>query len=1017
MDPSLRWDCVVVERHPCRTGLVFRVNIPSPMDTGINSTLPDTASLADLRESLIARGCERILLISGESSRFNALVLPALEGFAVTPFTGARVHVPREEVDAALAALDAHGADTVISLGGGSATGLGKALRLERDIRFIAIPTTYAGSEYTDIYGITEAGEKRNGRDPRVRPDLVIREPALYEGIPKDLSTASLLNALAHPLSLLAGGSLSEEDTDEALVVTGRLARVMEWLAKSPDSVAARQESLDAAARAASLMGRGEYGVQHRLAHFLGGHFELPHAPLHATLLPHFIQYFQSDNPELFNQIVNHTGWSDPAAELFDLLRRGGAPLSLQQLGVGPADLERALVERPELNLPWLCNALLGRRPSLALHRFDAGMRDPAVRLGPAVADAERVVVTLHGRRSNAERALELARHVVGSDPGTTLIAPQAEDNEWLSERYFASLDTHGEALERALTDIARLVDALLAETTPERLILFGFSQGGCLAIELVARGLVKPTMLLAPGAARMGLESEWPRVGVDLSGVRVFLGVSEHDPWIRRGDVCASRAWFESAGAGVERLDDPGDLHAISMQQRWRMRRMALGSALAAAPTGYGNAVSLEALPGALPAIQNSPRHAPYGLSAEQVNGSAFTTRRGENLRSWLYRIRPGPQHGSLRPIQHANFGAAAPRDLAEPNLSGFRAPAAPDLPMDFIDGLVTLGGAGDVDQRRGYAVHAYSADRSMENRAFSNADGDLLLVPVQGELLIMTECGALTAGPGRVALLPRGIRFSVCLADWSPGRHVSGYLAEVYGRHFTLPERGPVGANGLADARHFRGPAPWYEDRFAPGYRVTLKSGDRLFEATQDFSPHDVVAWHGNYLPWSYDLSLFSPVGNVRFDHPDPSIHTVLSAPLDEAGVNALDFVIFAPRWDPTEHTFRPPYFHRNATTEINGIIHNPAPADSPFQPGCLFVTPAMTPHGVRASGVEGFLALDDAEANRPAPPDEDALWCQFETALPFHPARHAAATALRIDDWPHTWGSYRSSFRESP
>jgi homogentisate 1,2-dioxygenase len=273
----------------------------------------------------------------------------------------------------------------------------------------------------------------------------------------------------------------------------------------------------------------------------------------------------------------------------------------------------------------------------------------------------------------------------------------------------------------------------------------------------------------------------------------------------------------------------------------------------------------------------------------------------------------------------------------------------------------------------------------------------------------------------------------FSVLL----DGPLARGYLAESFGRHFRLPERGPLGANGLADARHFQAPAAWYEDKLVPDFRVVVKLGGQLHEASQDHSPFDVVAWHGSHLPFRYDLADFSPAGAARFDHPDPSIHTVLSAPLDEPGAHTLDLIVFPPRWDVSAGTFRPPYFHRNPVTEVNGIVHDTAlaeagfarrsqsaggagpfegpaykdlPPGGPFQPGCCFLTPALTAHGPGGRAVERTRAQTDAEADRPAPPG-DSLWFQFETTLPL--SLTPWAEQHRIAGWPATWGSHRAHF----
>jgi homogentisate 1,2-dioxygenase len=194
------------------------------------------------------------------------------------------------------------------------------------------------------------------------------------------------------------------------------------------------------------------------------------------------------------------------------------------------------------------------------------------------------------------------------------------------------------------------------------------------------------------------------------------------------------------------------------------------------------------------------------------------------------------------------------------------------------------------------------------------------------------------------------------------------------------------------------------------SPDFRVVAKLGGRLYQASQDHSPFDVVAWHGNHLPWRYDLADFSPVGSVRFDHPDPSLYTVLSAPLDEAGVHTLDLIVFAPRWDVSEGTFRPPYFHRNPISEINGIVRESSPAGSPFQPGCCFLTPSLTAHGPGGRAVERVRSLDDATADGPAPPGQ-GLWFQLESALPL--SLTPWAEDHRLPGWPATWGSHRSYF----
>ena len=522
---------------------------------------------------------------------------------------------------------------------------------------------------------------------------------------------------------------------------------------------------------------------------------------------------------------------------------------------------------------------------------------------------------------------------------------------------------------------------------------------------------------MIAPCGARIGRPDEWaaPAAGA-LAGAAVVLGAAAGDAWIAQADVAATAAWFAAAGAEVDTVTGQGDRHEITLGHRLAARARVLGAPPAGA-IGFGNAIESEALPGALPPVQSSPRLPPYGLYAEQLSGTGFTAPRDHNRRTWVYRVRPSTQRRPFVPLAHPRI-AASFDGAPEVNLCGFAPLALPrdGAELDFVDGLVTLCGAGSPALRRGYAVYRYAANRSMERRAFYSADGDLLIIPDTGALVLVTELGPLALAPGHIAILPRGVVFAVLLREPT----ARGYVAEAFGRHFRLPDRGPIGANGLADARHFRAPSAWYEDRLAPDTRVVAKLGGRLHEASQDHSPFDVVAWHGNYAPVTYDLDAFSPSGNVRFDHGDPSIHTVVSAPLDEAGTHALDLVVFPPRVDPTTGTFRPAYFHRNTTTEINGIIRESGGGanrggGSPFQPGMCFVTPQLTAHGVGGRTVDHLRALDADAADRPARLTGGSLWFQLETALP--PVLAPWTADARLPDWHATWASCRSYFSDPP
>ncbi|MGW7489214.1 homogentisate 1,2-dioxygenase [Streptomyces sp. NPDC054786] len=421
---------------------------------------------------------------------------------------------------------------------------------------------------------------------------------------------------------------------------------------------------------------------------------------------------------------------------------------------------------------------------------------------------------------------------------------------------------------------------------------------------------------------------------------------------------------------------------------------------------TGFGNEHSSEAVPGALPVGRNSPQRAPLGLYAEQLSGSAFTEPRDHNHRSWLYRIRPSAAHppfvrAERRALRSAPFTDCTP----DPNRLRWNPLPEPAGPADFLDGLWTLGGNGDATQRTGMAVHLYYANTSMERRVFGNADGELLVVPEHGGLLLRTELGLLHAEPGEVALIPRGVRFRVELLDGT----ARGYVCENYGRPFQLPDLGPIGANGLANARDFRAPVAAYEDVEGP-VEVVGKFCGNLWTATYDHSPLDVVAWHGNHVPYVYDLRRFNVIGSISYDHPDPSIFTVLTSPSDTAGLASVDFVAFAPRWLVGEDTFRPPYFHRNVMTEYMGLIEGAYDAKAEgFVPGGGSLHNMMSAHGPDR---ETFDRASAAEL-RPQKID-DGLAFMFETRWPLtltEQARDAGHLQRGYDD---VWQGLQRHFR---
>jgi homogentisate 1,2-dioxygenase len=414
---------------------------------------------------------------------------------------------------------------------------------------------------------------------------------------------------------------------------------------------------------------------------------------------------------------------------------------------------------------------------------------------------------------------------------------------------------------------------------------------------------------------------------------------------------------------------------------------------------SGFGGHFESEAVEGALPKGRNSPQRPAFGLYAEQLSGSAFTAPRHENRRSWLYRLRPSADHRPFVSYDGAKlFALGTVNAPLAPNRLRWTAPD--DLPggADFVDGMVTMLANRDPSDLEGVAVHLYRAERSMEKRVFVNADGELLVIPQQGAIEIQTELGRIEVGPGDVALIPRGVKFRVKLLDGE----ARGYVAENHGLPFRLPELGPIGSNGLANARDFEVPIASYEDRDEQTEIVQKYLGS-LWTTTLDHSPLDVVAWHGNYVPWRYDLNRFNTIGTVSFDHPDPSIFTVLTSPSDVPGRANADFVIFPPRWMVAEDTFRPPWFHRNVMSEAMGLIHGAYDAKAEgFAPGGLSLHNLMSGHG---PDVESWRKASEADL-RPAK-IENTLAFMVESCWPYRPTQFALDRAQ--PDYDEAWAGF--------
>lgn len=421
---------------------------------------------------------------------------------------------------------------------------------------------------------------------------------------------------------------------------------------------------------------------------------------------------------------------------------------------------------------------------------------------------------------------------------------------------------------------------------------------------------------------------------------------------------------------------------------------------------SGFGNQFASEAVPGALPQGRNSPQRAPHGLYAELISGSAFTAPRHLNQRSWVYRRQPSVVAGAHGPYEQPFLKSGAAEGVAlPPDPLRWGPIAIPAAPTDFVDGLRTVVVNGDPEAQTGMAAHLYLANRSMDERAFVDADGELLIVPQQGALTITTELGVLDVAPGEIVLLPRGIAFKVGVQG--PSR---GYVCENHGAAFRLPELGPIGSNGLANPRDFLAPVAAFEPEQARPYEVIRKFGGCLWRSVQPRTPFDVVAWHGNLAPLKFDTAHFMTIGSISFDHPDPSIFTVLTSPSDTPGTANCDFVIFPPRWMVAEDTFRPPWYHRNLMSEFMGLVRGQYDAKPEgFTPGGMSLHDCMVPHGPDAE------AFEKASSTTLAPHKlDDTLAFMFESRWRFRPTAWAMESDALDRGYAECWAALPDRFR---
>lgn len=425
----------------------------------------------------------------------------------------------------------------------------------------------------------------------------------------------------------------------------------------------------------------------------------------------------------------------------------------------------------------------------------------------------------------------------------------------------------------------------------------------------------------------------------------------------------------------------------------------------------GFENHHSTEAVAGALPVGQNSPQRVAHGLYAEKFSGTAFTAPRDKNFRSWFYRIRPSVRHGRFERIERGliRSGPASSALRAthptSPNQLRWDPLPIPSEPADFIEGLQTVAVNGDVRSQHGMGIHIYCANVSMTDKYFYSSDGELLIVPQQGSLVAHTECGVLAVVPGEIVVIPRGMKFRIVLQGAS-----RGYVLENYGEIMRLPERGPIGSDGLANRRDFLYPVAAFEDNDRDCQLVAKLAGE-LFAAPMAHSPLDVVAWHGNLAPYKYDLQRFNTIGSISFDHPDPSIFTVLTSQSADEGVANVDFVVFPPRWLVMEQTFRPPWYHRNYMSEYMGLIYGEydAKTGGGFEPGGASLHNCMSAHGPDA---DAFAAASTG-ALEPHKLD-DTMAFMFESRYLIEPTGFAMDSAALQPDYAEAWQGLKRQFK---
>ncbi len=420
---------------------------------------------------------------------------------------------------------------------------------------------------------------------------------------------------------------------------------------------------------------------------------------------------------------------------------------------------------------------------------------------------------------------------------------------------------------------------------------------------------------------------------------------------------------------------------------------------------SGFGNEFATEAVAGALPIGQNSPQKAPLGLYAEQFSGTAFTVPRSVNKRTWTYRIRPSVLHKPFVQNDNGGWQSSFAELTVTPNQLRWNPLPMPDTETDFIQGITTIAGNGDLFAQAGIAIHIFACNKQMTERFFYNADGEMLVIGEKNRVRFLTELGIIEIGAGEIAVLPRGLKFRVELPDGE----ARGYICENYGAQFRLPDLGPIGANGLANARDFETPVAWFEDKEGE-FELTAKFGGNLWSCEISSSPLDVVGWHGNYAPYKYDLRRFNTIGSISYDHPDPSIFTVLTSPSGETGVANCDFVIFPDRWLVAENTFRPPWYHRNFMSEYMGLCYGQYDAkEEGFVAGGGSLHNCMSAHGPDLDAFEK-ASNSDLQPQKLS----GTMAFMLESRYIIRPTRFAMETSELQHEYFEVWQKLKKNFK---